>query len=386
MKYLIQFYTILLFSIIFSFKANALDKIKIGLVIPLSGEQKELGESVLKSVRLAINDINDSKILVIPKDNRNDPDVSLEVAKELYNEGIRIIIGPIFKKNTVKLSQLNNDLTFLSFTNKIDEPKKNIISAGVNSISQFNAIKKFQSSNGIERSYLFSPKTDNLDEIKIGIKKSKIKLKDKFFYDPDPTLITKQIEDVTRYRIRKQNLVDEIKRIEKSNDANKEKKLSQLDKLDTIGGINFDSVIIADFEEPLKSVATSLIYTDIPPTRVTYITLNQWFDKSLLNERMIQPIYFPSVNYKNYKDYLTKYKNNFNSNSNQIAFLSYDLTGLVYYLLFKNNFVVDNEIFYKKNSFKGKIGIFEIDKNVITHRLNFYVIEDKEIKKIFWFF
>ncbi len=383
MKYLIQFYTILLFSIIFSFKANALDKIKIGLVIPLSGEQKELGESVLKSVRLAINDINDSKILVIPKDNRNDPDVSLEVAKELYNEGIRIIIGPIFKKNTVKLSQLNNDLTFLSFTNKIDEPKKNIISAGVNSISQFNAIKKFQSSNGIERSYLFSPKTDNLDEIKIGIKKSKIKLKDKFFYDPDPTLITKQIEDVTRYRIRKQNLVDEIKRIEKSNDANKEKKLSQLDKLDTIGGINFDSVIIADFEEPLKSVATSLIYTDIPPTRVTYITLNQWFDKSLLNERMIQPIYFPSVNYKNYKDYLTKYKNNFNSNSNQIAFLSYDLTGLVYYLLFKNNFVVDNEIFYKKNSFKGKIGIFEIDKNVITHRLNFYVIEDKEIKKIF---
>ena len=102
---------------------------------------------------------------------------------------------------------------------------------------------------------------------------------------------------------------------------------------------------------------------------------------------MMQPIYFPSVNYKNYKDYLTKYKNNFNSNSNQIAFLSYDLTGLVYYLLFKNNFVVDNEIFYKKNSFKGKIGIFEIDKNVITHRLNFYVIENKrKLKKFFDFF
>ena len=46
---------------------------------------------------------------------------------------------------------------------------------------------------------------------------------------------------------------------------NKEKKIAQLEKLDTIGGINFDSVIIADFEEALKSVATSLIYTDIPP-------------------------------------------------------------------------------------------------------------------------
>ena len=383
MKYLINFYTIVIFSVIFSFKLSASEKIKIGLVIPLSGENKELGESVLKSVRLAINDINDDKIIIVPKDNKDDPDQTLKVSNELYNEGIKIIIGPIFKKNTLKLDKLNNDLIFLSFTNKVNNSKRNIISAGVNSISQFNAIKKFQILNGIERSYLFSPNTDILDEIKTGIKKSNIKLKDKFFYDPDPTLITKQIEDVTRYRIRKQNLADEIKRIENSNEINKEKKLAQLEKLDTIGGINFDSVIIADFEEDLKSVATSLIYTDIPPTRVTYITLNQWFDKSLLNENMIQPIYFPSVNYENYKTYLNKFNDKFKNNSNQIAFLSYDLTGLVYYLLYKNNFVVDSKIFYNKNSFKGKIGIFEIDKNLITHQLNFYVIENKEIRKIF---
>ena len=47
-----------------------------------------------------------------------------------------------------------------------------MISAGVNSISQFNAIKKFQTLNGIERSYLFSPNLDILDEIKNGIKKN----------------------------------------------------------------------------------------------------------------------------------------------------------------------------------------------------------------------
>ncbi len=383
MKHLIKFYTLIIFLLAISFSSHASNKIKIGLVIPLSGENKELGESVLKSVRLAINDIDDNKIIIIPKDNYNDPDRTLKVSKELYNDGIRIIIGPIFKKNTSKLNKLDNDLIFLSFTNRIDNSKKNVISAGVNSISQFNAIKKFQNLNGIERSYLFSPNTDILEEIKTGIKKSKIKLKDKFFYDPDPTLITKQIEEVTRYRIRKQNLADEINRVENSNEENKEKILARLEKLDTIGGINFDSVIIADFEEDLKSVATSLIYTDIPPTRVTYITLNQWFDKSLINESMIQPIYFPSVNYENYINYLNRYVENFQSNSNQIAFLSYDLTGLVYYLLFKNNFIVDNKIFYKKNSFKGKIGIFEIDKNIITHQLNFYLVDKKQIRKIF---
>ena len=383
MKYLIKICTILTFLIISNVNSIANEKIKIGLLIPLSGEYKELGESVLKSVRLAINDINDERILIIPKDNKNDPIQTLEASKQLYNDGIKIVIGPIFKRNTVELNKLNNDLIFLSFTNKIDDSENNIISAGVNSISQFKAIKKFQALNDIKRSYLFAPNNDILVEIKTGLNKSKLKLKDKYFYDPDPTLITKQIEDVTRYRIRKQNLLDEIKRVENSNEINKEKKITQLEKLDTIGGINFDSVILADFEETLKSVATSLIYTDIPPSRVTYITLNQWFDKSLLNEDMIQPIYFPSVNYLNYMEYLKKYFDTYQSNSNQIAFLSYDLTGLVYYLLFKNSFVVDNKIFYEKNSFKGKIGIFEIDKNIITHQLNFYVIENKEIKKIF---
>ena len=82
----------------------------------------------------------------------------MKVSNELYNQGVKIILGPIFKKNTVKLDQLNSDLIFLSFTNKVDDQKQNIISAGVNAVSQFNAIKKFQKINGIERSYLLAPK------------------------------------------------------------------------------------------------------------------------------------------------------------------------------------------------------------------------------------
>ena len=126
MKYLIKFYTILIFLVILNSNSLSNDQIKIGLVIPLSGEDKELGETILKSVQLAVNDIDDNKILIIPKDNLNDPDETLKVSNELYNQGVKIIIGPIFKKNTVRLNELNNDLIFLSFTNKIQDPKKKI--------------------------------------------------------------------------------------------------------------------------------------------------------------------------------------------------------------------------------------------------------------------
>ena len=161
------------------------------------------------------------------------------------------------------------------------------------------------------------------------------------------------------------------------------KKIEKLKKRDTLGGINFDSVIIADFDESLKSVATSLLYTDISSKRIKYITLNQWFDKSLLKEKNLQPIYFPSINKDNYENFIQSYQSNYNSYPNQISFLSYDLVGLVYYLLYKNDFIFDEKIFFKKNKFKGKIGVFEINQNKITHQLNFYSIEDGKFKKIF---
>ena len=57
--------------------------------------------------------------------------------------------------------------------------------------------------------------------LNLAIDKSNIKLKDKFYYDTDPTLLTAQIEKLTRYSQRKQNLQDEISRLENSSDKNK---------------------------------------------------------------------------------------------------------------------------------------------------------------------
>ena len=117
--------------------------------------------------------------------------------------------------------------------------------------------------------------------------------------------------------------------------------------------------------------------------RIKYITLNQWFDKSLLKEKNLQPIYFPSINKENYENFIQSYYSNYNSYPNQISFLSYDLVGLIYYLLYMNDFIIDEKIFFKKNKFKGKIGIFEINQNNITHQLNFYSAENGKFKKIF---
>ena len=383
MKIIIQFILLIFLGLFFNVeKSLSQEKIKIGLIVPLSGEYKEIGESIVNSTRLAINKINNSQIEILPRDTKSNPEITLRVAKKLHELGVRIIIGPVFNKNLIYLEELN-DVIFLSLTNKITNNPKNVISAGINAMSQINTIIKFQELYEIKRSIFLIPNSDFKNEIEEAISKTKIKLKDTFIYDTDPTLLTAQIEKLTRYSQRKQRLKDEIERLENSNEVNKEKKISDLEKKDTFGGINFDSVIIADFDESLKSVTTSLLYTDVSSKRIHYICLNQWFDKSLLKEKSLQPIYFPSINKENYDEFVSKYFNIYQKYPNQISFLSYDLVGLVYYLIYQNNFVVDEKIFYKKNKFKGKIGVFEINKNKIGHLLNFYVAEEEKFTKIF---
>ena len=373
-----------IFFILFLLNQKVLseESIKIGLIVPLSGEYQEIGESIVKATRLAINKIDDSKIEIYPRDTKADPDTTFNVAKELYEKGIKIIIGPVFNKNLLHLNKLN-DVVFLSLTNKITNNPGNVVSTGINALSQINTIKKFLKDEKIEKTVLLIPNNEIKYEIEKAVLESNIKLKQKFIYDTDPTILTQQIEELTYYSIRKQNLEDEIIRLENSNEENKDKKIENLKKRDTLGGINFDSVIIADFDESLKSVATSLLYTDISSKRVYYISLNQWFDKSLLKEVNLQPIYFPSINKKNYDDFNNNYFKIYNEYPNHLSYLSYDLIGLVYFIIYKNDFKINNNIFLKKNKFKGKIGIFEINKNRITHTLNFYVVEDKEFKKIF---
>ena len=378
----IIFFIILVNSQLFFTLAVSKEKIKIGLLVPMTGTDKNVGQSIIKAVRLAIKNIDSNMIEIVPKDTASNPNQTLKSALELQNIGVKIIIGPVFHESLLYLNEIN-DITFLSLTNKTLNLPKNVISAGINSTSQFNTIKKFLKINNVKKTISLIPIQDYELEVKRGIKDSKIKIFKQYDYNIDPTILTNQIEDITNYKIRKQNLEDEIFRIKNSNEINKEKKIKRLEKRYTLGRLNFDAIVIADFDKSLKSVSTSLLYTDVSPKNKYFITLNQWFDDSLTKEVNVQPIYYPSINKNNFEDFKNKFYLEFNEYPSHLSLLSYDLVGLVYYLSLKSDLTNLNDLFRKKNSFIGKIGIFEIKNNKIYHKLNFYKINDKKIIKIF---
>ena len=382
MKADIKFFLVIIFLVISTKIANANSEIKIGLLAPFSGEFKDVGNSVFGSARIALNKINNDNINILPRDTKGKNLETLKQVEQLYIEGVRIFIGPVFNKNLKGLEKFQ-DAYFLSLTNKILNNPKNVISAGINARSQFNAIKKYQKINELKKTLILIPKKDYKEEIEQAIKETKFKAKKVFYYDTEPTKLTKQIEKVTKYQIRKKNLEDEIKRVENSDEDNKEKKLEDLNKRDTLGKVGYDSVVIADFDESLKSVTTSLLYTDVSPKKISFISLNQWFDETLFRETASQPISFPSVNKENFDQFKISFKEFYDYDPNQLSLITYDLVGLIYYLLSQNNFEVSDKIFKKENRFKGISGIFQIKNKKINHELNFYSVDNGSFIRIF---
>ena len=116
-------------SIVFIFTSKLFaseEKIKIGLLLPLTGQNQEIGKSVLRSVNLAINKIDDPILEIYPKNNFDNPDDNIKAAQELYNQGVRIFIGPIFDKNIKNLEKFS-DAIFITFSNKNNDKKSVVL-------------------------------------------------------------------------------------------------------------------------------------------------------------------------------------------------------------------------------------------------------------------
>ena len=372
------------FIIFFNF--NLLSKessetLKVGVLAPLSGEYQELGNSLLYSLQLALEEINDKKIFIVPRDTGyKNKDKLNDAIKDFKSQGIKIVIGPISYEDFNEVKKYS-DITFISPSNITPEFSNNIISIGISLESQMTALIEFLKKKKKNKTVIMIPQNNYTDLVEQKLKKLNLSNFKIFKYNPNPEVLTGEIEILTNYSQRKRNLELRKKIFQDKEDEQSIKELERLDQLYTLGGVNFDSVIIIDFGNNLKSVLTSLVYTDVSQTNVLFTTVNQWFDESIFFENTIKTIYYPSIDYKEFKKYNKLYFNKFNSYPNEITILTYDALGLIYYAWKKNGSINSVNNFSFKNKIKGKIGTFYFNNKKVTQELNIYKTEDKKFKK-----
>ena len=355
--------------------------LKIGILLPLSGKFKDVGESFLKAIQLALFDIGNKNIKIYPKDSGANSLDSYLSAMEFKELGIKIVIGPIFHESLEKLGKVN-DITFISLTNITNKIPKNIIAFGINADSQIDTLKKYFKKKEISKTLLLSPKSHFSNQVKI-IEDSKLKFYKVFLYSDIPKRITDDIKKITNYQERKKNLERRIEILKHSELYKDKKELEELEQKHTLGKVSFDSVIVVDFGERLKSVLTSFLFSDISSEDVNFFTLNQWFDKTLFNENASQNLYFPAIDFDNLKKFKKKYLDSYEEKPNVVSILAYDALGLIYYCWLNNNAHFETNQLYSKNGFKGLHGKFVIKNNLSKHQLGIYKVHKKKFLRVY---
>jgi ABC-type branched-subunit amino acid transport system substrate-binding protein len=380
-----KFILALTYIIIF-FNSNLLSDenekiLKVGLLAPLSGAYSELGNSLLYSLQLALEEIDDRNVFIVPRDSGLNNKEKLNAAiKDIKSQDVKIIIGPITHEEFSEVKKYD-DLIFISPSNINPEFTNNIISVGVSLESQLLALANFIKKKKRKKTIIMYPENQYTSLIEKKIKYLNLNNTKTFTYSPNPEILTGEIEILTNYSQRKRNLELRKKIFEDKEDEQSIKELERLDQLYTLGEVNFDSVIIIDFGNNLKSVLTSLVYTDVDQDKVLFTTINQWFDESIFYENTIKNLYYPSINYEQFKKYNKNYYKKFKVNPNEITILTYDALGLIYFAWKKNGKINSINDFIFKNKIKGKIGTFSFKDKRVIQELDIYKTDKNKFIK-----
>ncbi len=382
LKKIIIFIYILLSFNFNSFADENQRTLKVGLLAPFSGEYKDMGQSIMLSLQLALDEISDDNIKIFPRDSGFDNVEKLTKSIEsLREENIKIVIGPISHEDFNGALKYK-DMVFISPSNINPKVQGNILSIGVSLESQMKSIEEFIKKNKRKKTIIMYPKNKYTSLIDSKIKNININNKKIFKYSADPKILTGDIEKLTNYKQRKRNLISRVKILEEREDEASKLELKRLEQKYTIGKVDFDSVIIIDFGDSLKSVLTSLVYSDVDQNDVLITTVNQWFDKSIFLENSIQNLYYPSVDIKNFQKYNIKYSKTYGLQPSEITILTYDALGLIYYVWNKKNYKISSiKDFMIKDNIKGKIGTFNFIDGRLIQKLNMYKVSDKKFIK-----
>ena len=375
-----------LIYIIFFFNSNVLSEennkiLKVGLLAPLSGQYKGLGNSILYSLQLALEEIDDKNVFIIPRDSGfNNKEMLNTAIQDLKSEGVKIVIGPIAHEEFKDIKK-HDDLVFISPSNIDPEFNDNIISIGISLESQLTKLINFIKKQKKKKTVIMYPKNQYSLLIEKKIKKLNLNKIKTFIYSPNPEVLTGEIEILTNYSQRKRNLELRKKMFEDKDDPQSVKELARLEQLYTLGEVNFDSVIIIDFGNNLKSVLTSLVYTDVDQDKVLFATINQWFEESIFYENTIKNLYYPSINYKEFKKHNDIYFKRFKSYPSEMTILTYDALGIIYYVWKTNGQVQSINDFFLKKKIKGKIGTYNFKDKKVFQELNIYKTEKNKFIK-----
>ena len=362
--------------------------LKVGIMLPLTGKNYQIGNSLLNASQLALNKTQNKNIKFFVRDTGNEDHITKNFYS-LLSEDIDIILGPIFSKNILKIQPLakDEDIQIITFSNNSKVAQNNLYVFGLTLEDEVQSILEYSIKLENKKLAVILPDNEYGKRINNEIEKfhynNQSQVVKTIVYNPIKPDFYEISKNISEYEERKIKLGLKIKELETLNTESSKKEIKRLKNLDTLGNLPFDSLFIGveNFKQ-LSMISSILPYYDVDPKKIQYLGNSVWNKDSIVKEPGLNNSLFTSLDRDSTTNFKKEYLEVFNQKPHPIASLAYDAVGLVVSLK-ENKKRIDASSLTSKKGFLGINGEFKfyIDGN-IKRNPSIYRVKNEKLYKV----
>jgi len=310
---------------------------RVGVLLPLSGDFAKQGNGLKNATMMALDDINDDGLVLQYYDTKGTPEGASVAMENAVNQGAQLIIGPMLSSSVQAITPTakRKDIPVIAFNSASEVLQNGIYTMGLLIDEQVDRVITYTAQQGRSRFALLLPDNNTgIAVAKAAVKaaaKNNVSITSIGFYKSGTTDFTDILKEMTNYNARAAKLAQikaQYSAAATAGNPEAVRMMKQLDKSDTYGGVDFDTVLIPDYGTTLKSAVAMFGYYDVFSPEVKFIGTSIWDNSNLNKETTMRGSWYPSLSRQNSSYFATKYMQLFNERPSSLYAFGYDAVAL----------------------------------------------------------
>ena len=359
---------------------SSLNLVRVGMLLPLSGDNASVGEDLRNAAMLAQFEIGDDAYVLQFYDTKGTADGAKDAFKQALNDNVEVVLGPVFaaEVGAIRSKAQSEDIPVLSFTSDTTKLGKGVYSLALLLSDQTERVIRYACENKKTRLAVLAP--DNYaGDIAIetamkvaptcGISVDHVSVYNPTFINFDPyvrnVLPKEYLEKLKQKELEKGKKKQEKEPLEEEQSPEPEEEKPELSVAEQL---DFDALLIADDGNRLKSIASLFGLYDVTPKDVLFLGMATWQDKSLTTEGALQGGIFPVLPAEGFDAFARKYEETFAKKPMRLASYAYDAVSMTALIRRKYGKILP-EYITQPSGFLGTDGLIRFHQNGLPERL-----------------
>lgn len=327
---------------------GALQPVKVGLLVPLSGPNAELGQALLQSAQLALFDMGYDSFELLPRDTNEG---AASAAQSAAEAGAQLFLGPLFAPDVRAAQPVahRHNLSMIAFSTDWTLADSNTYVMGFLPFVQVQRVVEYAAENGYRNIGVLVPKNEYGDAVMAA------------WRDAASRTGVNTAENA-RFTAGQVDLTPVVAAF-----AHQDAKAP----VDAVPP--YDAVFLPVGGEQARAVGKLLTYYKLPAGAVRRLGTGLWDDTALASEPSLAGGWFAAPAPELRRGFERRYIDTYGQEPPRIASLAYDATALAA-VLARNGYAstgrpaFDRAALTNPNGFAGIDGIFRFRPNGLVER------------------